>query len=313
MIETDLTAASPTSVDRATPFTARRAVRRTATVHRPARVAALDGLRGLAIAGVVAFHADVFDGGFLGVDLFFVLSGYLITGLLAKEQIEHGRIALLQFRTAVRQRTRWMAGIVYQGYEHWGWPRGLTWVLAHDRRGPLGYVVVLAGYLLLLYFVAYEWMRVFTDAGLPAVLDEPWFAWLFWIGLFFMLNRLLQRARSTGRLYGFWQALLSIIRTPFSNIVNLVATFRATTQYFKSRRTGIPMSWDKTEHSLPPQVGATLRLGERLIDEKKLTTQQLVVALREQREKGGQIGAILVRQGVVTRDDVETIVRKTQA
>jgi bacteriophage N4 adsorption protein B len=106
---------------------------------------------------------------------------------------------------------------------------------------------------------------------------------------------------------------LSIIRTPFSNIVNFVATFRATTQYFRSRRTGIPMSWDKTEHSLPPQVGATLRLGERLIDEKKLTTQQLVVALREQREKGGQIGAILVRQGVVTKDDVETIVRKTQA
>ncbi len=217
------------------------------------------------------------------------------------------------FRTAVRQRTRWMAGIVYQGYEHWGWPRGLTWVLAHDRRGPLGYVVVLAGYLLLLYFVAYEWARVFFDAELPAVLEEPWFAWLFWIGLFFMLNRLLQRARSTGQLYGFWQALLSIIRTPFSNIVNFVATFRATTQYFRSRRTGIPMSWDKTEHSLPPQVGATLRLGERLIDEKKLTTQQLVVALREQREKGGQIGAILVRQGVVTRDDVETIVRKTQA
>lgn len=217
------------------------------------------------------------------------------------------------FRTAVRQRTRWMAGIVFQGWEHWGWPRGLSWLLAHDRRGPLGYLVVLAGYLLLIYFVGYEWTRVFYDRSLPEMLDEPWFAWLFWIGLFFMANRLAQRAISTGKLYGVGQGLLSIFRTPFSNIVNMVATFRAANQYFKSRRNGIPMSWDKTEHSLPPQVGAQMRLGEQLIEDKKLTTQQLMLALKEQREKGGQLGAILVKQGAVSRDDVETVVRNTRS
>jgi adsorption protein B len=217
------------------------------------------------------------------------------------------------FRTAVRQRTRWMAGIVFQGWEHWGWPQGLSWLLAHDRRGPLGYLVVLAGYLLLIYFVGYEWTRVFYDRSLPEMLDEPWFAWLFWIGLFFMGNRLAQRAISTGKLYGVGQGLLSIFRTPFSNIVNMVATFRAANQYFKSRRTGIPMSWDKTEHSLPPQVGAQMRLGERLIEEKKLTTQQLMLALKQQREQGGQLGAILVKQGAVSRDDVETVVRNTRS
>ncbi|OKI02524.1 acyltransferase [Streptomyces sp. CB02923] len=45
----------------------------------------LDGLRGLAVMGVLFFHAGHFGGGFLGVDLFFVLSGFLITGLLLKE------------------------------------------------------------------------------------------------------------------------------------------------------------------------------------------------------------------------------------
>ncbi|NND75580.1 MAG: acyltransferase [Ilumatobacter sp.] len=61
--------------------------------YRPA----LDGLRGLAVAGVVAFHLGHLQGGFLGVDLFFTLSGYLITRLLLIEHDSTGRIALGTF------------------------------------------------------------------------------------------------------------------------------------------------------------------------------------------------------------------------
>ena len=58
--------------------------------HEPA----LDGLRGLAVGIVVLFHLDRLDGGFLGVDLFFVLSGYLITSLLLAEHRRTGAIGL---------------------------------------------------------------------------------------------------------------------------------------------------------------------------------------------------------------------------
>lgn len=63
----------------------------------PGRVAALDGLRGIAIIAVLLFHLELFDGGFLGVDLFFALSGYLITELLLRERSRTGRISLTRF------------------------------------------------------------------------------------------------------------------------------------------------------------------------------------------------------------------------
>ena len=60
---------------------------------------ALDGLRGVAILLVVLSHAHVplFDGAFLGVDLFFVLSGFLITSLLLQEQQANGRLQYWRF------------------------------------------------------------------------------------------------------------------------------------------------------------------------------------------------------------------------
>lgn len=73
--------------------------------YRTTRVfGSLDGLRGLAVMAVVWHHTHGgFEGlpashrGYLGVDVFFVLSGFLITTLLLREREEHGRIALGHF------------------------------------------------------------------------------------------------------------------------------------------------------------------------------------------------------------------------
>ena len=62
--------------------------------HKPA----LDGLRGVAIAAVVLYHAGgPVPGGYLGVDLFFALSGFLITTLLVDEFSERGTVSLAAF------------------------------------------------------------------------------------------------------------------------------------------------------------------------------------------------------------------------
>src|SRR3954454_4854529 len=87
-------------------------MRSSGAVRRLTPVPALDGFRGIAVLVVILFHTPLLlyprgvgvasidralAGGFLGVDLFFVLSGFLITALLLSEESEHGGIALGSF------------------------------------------------------------------------------------------------------------------------------------------------------------------------------------------------------------------------
>ena len=61
----------------------------------------IQGLRAVAVGLVLLFHVwpQVVPGGYVGVDVFFVISGYLITGLLLRMALREGRISLLQFYT----------------------------------------------------------------------------------------------------------------------------------------------------------------------------------------------------------------------
>jgi len=61
--------------------------------YRPA----LDGVRAFAVGAVLAVHGGLVRGGFFGVDIFFVLSGFLITSLLIEEWVRTGRINLRAF------------------------------------------------------------------------------------------------------------------------------------------------------------------------------------------------------------------------
>jgi peptidoglycan/LPS O-acetylase OafA/YrhL len=59
----------------------------------------IEGLRAIAVLGVVVFHAAIphLAGGFIGVDVFYVISGFLITGLMVKEIESSGRVDMMAF------------------------------------------------------------------------------------------------------------------------------------------------------------------------------------------------------------------------
>jgi peptidoglycan/LPS O-acetylase OafA/YrhL len=107
------------------------------------RVPALDGLRGVAIVGVIGYHvgfwtkSDVVPGGSYGVTVFFVLSGFLITNLLLAERDRTGGIDRRNFyrRRAARLLPALVVALAFYAVVYA--PIRPTWVIAVETAGAL--------------------------------------------------------------------------------------------------------------------------------------------------------------------------------
>lgn len=156
-----------------------------------------------------------------------------------------------RYRTAVRQRSRWGLGIVFQSWQRNGWTGNFAhrWLLFHDRKAPWANTMVLLGYLFLAVLLLAPLLGL-ADHG--ELLPERAWTWPVLIGLgLLMLNRLLQRAIAVGRVYGLPHAVLSVLRQPWDNVINIAATYRASRQFVQSVRSGRTPAWDKTQHVVP--------------------------------------------------------------
>jgi peptidoglycan/LPS O-acetylase OafA/YrhL len=129
----------------------------------------LDGLRAVAVIAVVVYHFSplTLPGGFFGVDVFFVISGYLITRLLATEFLNDGRIAVPQF---YRRRARRLLP-------------GLALVLAAVSVAALIWrdqlATIRGGVLATAFFGGNWWLALdhqsyFVSTGRPSMLQHLW-------------------------------------------------------------------------------------------------------------------------------------------
>jgi len=136
----------------------------------PSRLAGLDGLRAVAVLLVMALHlfpAGPMRGGYVGVDVFFVISGFLITSLLLRERAATGRIALRRFWTRRARRLLPALALVVTVTGTAAWTTGGDVLVGLGRQ--------IAGAAAF----AYNWVAIaagtsYFSAGEPEVLRNLW-------------------------------------------------------------------------------------------------------------------------------------------
>ncbi|RAP57506.1 glycosyl transferase family protein [Oleiagrimonas sp. MCCC 1A03011] len=207
--------------------------------------------------------------------------------------------------TAVRQKSRWIIGIVYQGFRTHGWTGKpvLDYFLWRDRKGALNNFVSFAAMLILLQ-LAILWLVQLLWPASPKFLSiftgGWWFHALLMANLLLMANRMLQRVIFVSGYYGLVQGLLSIPRLLWGNLINFLANCRAIMQII---RCGDPrrVAWDKTTHDFPSLGGAGrgLRaLEDILVAQGALSKTQISQATRD-RIDGLHLYSSLIHAGLV--------------
>ena len=173
----------------------------------------------------------------------------------------------------VRQKSRWIAGIAFAGWDRLRWSghgtartmagaatgaRGwcIRWMLWRDRRAPLAACIILCAYLGLIL------SGIDRAAALmgwwSAMLIDPALAWLIIANGALMAWRLGMRMVFTGAIYGPWQGVLAIPRAFVGNVIHILAARRACALYLRQLRTS-ELVWDKTEHAPLAKPALTLR------------------------------------------------------
>ncbi len=217
-----------------------------------------------------------------------------------------------RFRPAVRQKARWILGIALQGWARLGWVGGgwTRYMLFRDRKALVTNLANVAGYVVVVA-VTTLWLvqRLVPDAYRfpPLVEIGSWLWYAILANTFFLVVRLFQRALCVGRIYGAGQALLSMPRQVWGNVINFAAVCRAFWLFGRSLATGKRIAWDKTAHEFPSaaqMVAFRRKLGDLLLERRAVTVAQLEEALRRQREHPRPLGAVLVEMGLVREEEL---------
>ncbi len=177
---------------------------------------------------------------------------------------------------AVRQKSRWIAGIALAGWDHLGWPGSrqgdagaaanrawlARWMLWRDRRAPLAALILLAAYAgAILTGLGMAGQFLF---GWNAILIGEEMRLLLAFNLLLLCWRMGMRGHFTARWYGLREALISVPRAFVANVIAILAARRAVALYWRMLRSG-EVVWDKTDHcqSEPVHKDAFIRRAAR--------------------------------------------------
>ena len=131
----------------------------------------IEGLRAVAVGTVLIYHVGIpfMPGGFVGVDIFFVISGFLITSLLLREAATSGSISIADFYARRARRLLPAASLVLVFTAIAGW-----FVLPGPDRSNLGIDVVTATFYVINWGLAFRSVDYLAEDAGPSVLQHYW-------------------------------------------------------------------------------------------------------------------------------------------
>jgi len=182
--------------------------------HPPApipHIPALDGIRGLGVATILLFHAGHLRGGWLGVDLFFVLSGFLITTLLLSEFERHGDISLGRFWARRARRLLPALLTTLLGVSLYAALFAEPAAMGRIRDDSIATLFYVANWRAI--FAGHDYWNIFS---IPSPLDHTWSLaieeqfYIVWPPIVLAILRRAASATHPSRLLGWVAALLAI-------------------------------------------------------------------------------------------------------
>ncbi|MEI6101030.1 MAG: glycosyltransferase, partial [Eubacteriales bacterium] len=223
------------------------------------------------------------------------------------------------FKTAVRQKTRWIYGITMQSakvseiFKTNKMGIAGRYSLYKDLKAKLSNLMVLPGYLVFIYFI------VSLFVPIPFMYPQGSFAYQLCVFLtLMMIFRQIMRGIAITNFYGFKSMAVAClfppllpIRLVWGNLINMSATIQAWKLFFFGKGTKKKkkkVAWSKTDHTFL-QKKILFRyyrnIGDVLLEKQYIDVNELSIALRKSKIKGLRIGDVLLRQGFVTEEQLE--------
>ena len=184
------------------------------------------------------------------------LTGGEERGIFARLQDRHGQwVATQEFfpeklEDAIKQKSRWMAGISLSGWDRLGWENSWreNWMRLRDRKASFAAIVLAIAYIAIILIGILLFAQLIGSYRLQPV--SPFLRILLFLNGGFLLWRLVMKFYFVFTLYGLPEAVLSIPRTIVANLINIMAVWRALSQYV-DQLAGHPAHWEKTSHFYP--------------------------------------------------------------
>ena len=171
------------------------------------------------------------------------------------EHDESSRIATAEFFpnrfwTSVKQRSRWVAGIVFQNWAAHKWKGSIAtkYFLFRDRKSFFSFFGAFLSNILLIYLIVSLILKALGYYNMYSLVGHSSVLWYLMIAnLIFMVSRLSHRFIFTYNWYGLGYAFFSLFRLPLDTVINFFAIARSMSVY-RNTKSQKKVVWDSTSH-----------------------------------------------------------------